>query len=307
MKYYLTRGTIRATDLEIDENDYEDYKESNKVLTNCLSFEKSYEILILNYIDLENERLSWATLEMVRVVPIDDFLTATLSLDRRMVNFLSTARLHIEHLQKRGGDCVSGQSIEDVKTVIKCFCDTEKANRPEYKFMWDLRNEVLHSSLPTRWVSFSSKRTTPFDDPNPEFEYSLNFGLLKSLATGFKPEELESISSNDQIDLMSVARVYMESLSTIQVKFRDYIAESVSQAHSRIEEAFHRYKKVCEDSLNGLYLLKANDSSDIAEKPYLVEKSYLSLFQDNQRIQLEKKNRKLINLRNSHVTGKQAE
>ena len=301
MKYYLTRGTLTTTDLEIDENDYENYKESNKVLTSCLSFEKSYEILLSNYIDLENERLSWATLEMVRVGSRDDFLNATLSLDRRMVNFLATARLHIEHLQKRGGDCVSGQSIEDVKAVIKCFCNTEKANKPEYKFMWDLRNEVLHSSLPTRWVSFSSKRTTPFDDPNPEFEYSLNFGLLKSLATGFKPEELESISSNDQIDLMSVTRGYMESLSTIQVKFREYIEKSVVQARSKMEEAFHRYKKVCEDSLTGLDLWKVNDSDDI------IEESYLSLFHDDRRIQLQKKNRKLVNLRNSHVTGKQAE
>lgn len=307
MKYYLTRGTIGATDLEIGENDYEDYKESNKVLTSCLSFEKSYEILLSNYIDLENERLSWATLEMVMVASRDDFLNATLSLDRRMVNFLSTARLHIEHLQKRGRDCVSGQSIEDVKAVIKCFCNTEKSNRPEYKFMWDLRNEVLHSSLPTRWLSFSSNRTNPFDDSDPKFEHSLNFGMLKSLATGFKPEELEAISSNDQIDLMSVTRVYMESLSTIHVKFREYIAESVSQARSRMEEAFHRYKKVCEDSLTGLYLWKVNDSLDIVEKPYLVEKSHFSLFLDDRRIQLQKKNRKLVNLRNSHVTGKQAE
>ena len=93
MKYYLTRGTLTATDLEIGKNDYEDYKESNKVLKSCLSFEKSYEILLSNYIDLENERLSWATLEMVMVTSSDDFLNATLSLDRRMVNFLSTARL----------------------------------------------------------------------------------------------------------------------------------------------------------------------------------------------------------------------
>ena len=301
MKYYLTRGTLTATDLEIGKNDYEDYKESNKVLKSCLSFEKSYEILLSNYIDLENERLSWATLEMVMVTSSDDFLNATLSLDRRMVNFLSTARLHIEHLQKRGGDCVSDQSIEDVKAVVKCFCNTEKANKPEYKFMWDLRNEVLHSSLPTRWVTFSSNRTNPFDDSDPKFEHSLNFGLLKPLATGFKPQELESISSNDKIDLMSVSRVYMESLSTIHIKFREYIAESVSQARSRMEEAFHRYKKVCEDSLTGLYLWKVNDSSDI------VEESHFSLFFDDRRIQLQKKNRKLVNLRNSHVTGKQAE
>ena len=219
MKYYLTRGTLTATDLEIGKNDYEDYKESNKVLKSCLSFEKSYEILLSNYIDLENERLSWATLEMVRFRSRDDFLNATLSLDRRMVNFLSTACLHIEHLQKRGGDCVSGQSIEDVKAVVKCFCDTEKANKPEYKFMWDLRNEVLHSSLPTRWVTFSSNRTNPFDDSDPKFEYSLNFGLSKSLAMGFKQNELESISCNDKIDLMSVSRVYMESLSALSNKF----------------------------------------------------------------------------------------
>lgn len=196
---------------------------------------------------------------------------------------------------------MSGQSVEDVKAVIKCFCDTEKANKPEYKFMWDLRNEVLHSSLPTRWVSFSSNRTNPVDDSVPKFEHSLNFGLLKSLATGFKPEELETISNNDRIDLMSVTRVYMESLSTIQVKFREYIAQSVVQARSKMEEAFHLYKKVCEDSLTGLDIWKINDSDEI------VEESYLSLFHDDQRIQLQKKNRKLVNLRNSHVTGKRAE
>ena len=86
MKYYLTRATLGATDLEIDENEYEDYKESSKVLSNCLSLETSYEILISNYIDLENEQLAWATLSMVRNVSDDEFFNVTLSLDRRMVN-----------------------------------------------------------------------------------------------------------------------------------------------------------------------------------------------------------------------------
>ena len=305
MKYYLTRGTIGATDLKIGKKDYEDYKESNKVLTSCLSFEKSYEIMLSNYIDLENEQLSWATLEMVRYPSRDDFLNATLSLDRRMVNFLATARLHIEHLQKRGGDCVSDQSIKDAKATIESFCNIEKDNKLEYKLMWNLRNEVLHSSLPTHWVDFSSNRTNSFDDPNPRFEYFLNFGSLKSLLVKsirqITPNELESLSNNDRIDLMSVTRVYMESLSTIQVKFREYIAHSVVQARSKMEEAFHRYKKVCEDSLTGLDLWKVNDSDDI------VEESYLSLLYDDRRIQLQKKNRKLVNLRNSHVTGKRAE
>jgi len=58
---------------------------------------------------------------------------------------------------------------------------------------------------------------------------------------------------------------------------------------------------VREDSLTGLDIWKINDSDEI------VEESYLSLFHDDQRIQLQKKNRKLVNLRDSHVTGKRAE
>ena len=77
MKYYLTRATLGATNLEIDENEYEDYKESSKVLSSCLSLENSYEILISNYIDLENEQLAWATLGMVRNVSDDDFFNVT--------------------------------------------------------------------------------------------------------------------------------------------------------------------------------------------------------------------------------------
>ena len=300
MRCYLTRATFGATDLEIAENEYEDYKESSKVLSSCLSLEKSYEILISNYIDLENEQLAWATRGMVRNVSDDDFFNATLLLDRRMANFLATARLHIDHLQKRGGDCMKGQSIEEVKDVIKSFCATEKANKPEYKFMWDLRNEVQHSNLATHWLSFSTRRMNSFDDPIPKFESSLNFGSLKSsLATGFKPRELDAISSDDQVELMSISRVYMESLSTIQVKFREYVTESVNQARSKMEEAFCRYREVCEDSLTYLELWKVNGSGKIAEE------SAFSLFHDDQRIQLQDKNRELVNLRNSHVTGKQ--
>ncbi len=302
MKYYLTRGTLGPTDLEIDEKEYEDYKESTKVISSCLSFEKSYEILLSNYIDLENEQLSLATSNMVRGVSKDDLFNAVLSLNRRMVNFLATARLHIEHLEKRGGDCVIGQSIEEVKAVIKSFCDAEKANNPEYKFMWDLRNEVLHSSLAIHWASFPASRTNSFDDPTPRFEFSLNFGSLKPLlVTGFRPIDLKILSSEGRIELMSVTKVYMESLSTIQVKFREHTAESVVQARSKMEEAFHRYREVCKDSLTYLELRKVDDLGDI------VEKSSWSLFCDDQRIQFQNKNGKLVNLRNRYVTGKRPE
>ena len=168
--------------------------------------------------------------------------------------------------------------------------------------MWDLRNEVIHSSLATHWLSFSTSRTNSFDDSTPEFEFSLNFGSLKSsFTTGFKPEELDTISSDDQIDLISLTRVYMESLSTIQVEFREYVAESVNQARSKMEEAFCRYREVCGDSLIYLELWKVNKLGE------LIEESAFSFFHDDQRIQLQDKNRKLVNLRNSHVTGKRAE
>ena len=140
-----------------------------------------------------------------------------------------------------------------------------------------------------------------FDDPIPKFESSLNFGSLKSsLATRFKPGELDAISSGDQVELMSITRGYMESLSTIQVKFREHVTESVNQARRKMEEAFCRYREVCEDSLTYLELWKVNGSDKIAEE------SAFSLFHDDQRIQLQDKNRELVNLRNSHVTGKQA-
>ena len=121
MKYLLTRGTLSAYDLEIEESEFEDYRESQRVLSCCLSLEKSYEISILNYSDLECEQLSWATRRMLRAVSREDFFEARLSLDRKMVNFLAAARLHIEHLQKRGGDCVSDQSIQEAKAAIKSF------------------------------------------------------------------------------------------------------------------------------------------------------------------------------------------
>ena len=301
MKYYLTRGTLGSFDLEIKRSEFEYYRESNKVLSCCLSLEKSYEILILNYNDLEGEQLSWATRRMLRAVSREDFFEAILSMDRKMVNFLAAARLHIEHLQKRGGDCVNGKSTQKVKAAVKSFCDLERANTPEFKFMWDLRNEVLHANLPTHWVVFSQRRTNSFDDPTAKFEYSLNFGLLKSLSTGLGPEDLKAISGNDRVDLMLAARVYMESISNIQAKFRECVATAIIQARGKLDEAFDRYRQVCEATLTQLHLWKVNDEGDT------IEESHLSSFSDDQRIRLQDMNRPLVNLRNSHVTGEQTE
>ena len=165
--------------------------------------------------------------------------------------------------------------------------------------MWDLRNEVLHANLPTHWVTFSQCRSNAFDEPTAKFEYSLQFGLLKSLSTGFRAEDLKSVSSNDRVDLMSAARAYMGSISNIQAKFREYVETAVFQARSKLDEAFDRYNQVCEATLTQLLLWKVNEAGDT------VEELHLSSFSDDQRIRLQDMNRPLVNLRNSHVTGNQ--
>ena len=305
MKYYC--GLLAA---EIDKNDYEDYKESNEILKNCLSLERSYDILLSDYIDLEKSHISQAAISPIRYHSLDDIFQIRLSLDRLMLHFLATARQHIGYLGRWGGNSVRGKSSKDVQEVVSGFRNTEIMDKPECKVMWLLRNEILHSNLPVDWIALSQKRVESLDTngSDTEFEHTLKFGLLKSSFSYCKgrgaknkrciKKALEKISVDDKIDLMALSRIYMESISIIQEKFRDYISESVSWARNKMEGAFRHYKEMCNDDPRGLDIWKENEQGDTEEE------SHLSLYFDDCRIGLQKKNSKIVNLRNRYATGR---
>ena len=75
------------------------------------------------------------------------------------------------------------------------------------------------------------------------------------------------------------------------------IAESVTLARELIEGAHHRYAAVYNESLVGLSACKWSDEKQVSAIPLLLD-------WDDIRVKLQKRNRKLTNLRKYYVTGR---
>lgn len=302
MKYLLLLPILGNTpEIEIDEADFWALIEAKKVLSNCLSMEKKYEILLSNYLDFEQQILQVTASHMIRGTPRSVpethqmmSLDVRLMIDLRLVNLLSSARLYVDHLPGHIRGCLPGQS--DTTWLVKSLCAAEYESKLEYRFMEALRNHVQHRGLAVHEVGLPWRLT----DPGGERlrEYSLRILSLKSrfeLEGKFKKQVLNEIP--DEIDLKSATRCYIESLSNIHIELRKLIDNSVAQSRRKIEDAFCLYHRSYDREVTSLKIWKL-----IGEE--IVKSEWLFLGGDDIRKKLQARNGSLSNLDKRFVTNK---
>ena len=160
--------------------------------------------------------------------------------------------------------------------------------------------EIMLSILtsPIHWVSSGIRWTDLSEDGL--LEYSIDFGVKKSYLEEnkkFKKEVLNEIPA--EIDLKSTTRSYIESLSRAHDAARGLIKRSVQNARQNLKDAYSQYRKVYTEHSGSLIACMTNDQGIIETIP-------LMLYLDDIRVKLQKRNRKLVNLKKSFVTGKQS-
>jgi len=183
MRYILCLPFLGETrEVEIDEADYWALIEAKKVLFNCFSIEKKYEILLSNYLEFEQQILHVTASQMIRGLPPSTYearqtieLDIRLMIDLRLVNLLTSARLYLDHLSGHIRECLPQQS--NITCLVKSLCSVEYDNRPEYRFMEALRNHVQHRGLAVHLVKLLSRWTDPSEEGL--LEYSLGILSLK--------------------------------------------------------------------------------------------------------------------------------
>jgi hypothetical protein len=129
-------------------------------------------------------------------------------------------------------------------------------------------------------------------------EYSMDFGVQKLYLEendGLKKKIINEIPS--KINLKSTTRSYVESFSETHNAARDLINESVHNARQKLEEAYSQFRRVHME-YSGSLIACIDDNEEI------IEMLPLTLCWDDIRIKLQKRNRMLVNLKNSYLTGK---
>lgn len=293
---YLLRKTVmgEVPEIEITAEEYAEFEKARNILSNALAIEEKYEIVITSYLDFEKQIFDATIDSMVREhFDYSVYFDVRLGLNIRLVNLLTAIRLYVHQLNQNVRECVP--NVADAKKVVEDFFSKEYDENKEYRFMEALRNYVQHRGLPVHRTQQGSRWTSLEDDGF--LEYSMELDSQRSYLEEdgkFKKEVLTEL--DEKIDLKAATRSYVESISNVHESARSMIAESVTLARKLIEDAHRRYAAVNSESLVGLSACKWSNERQISAIPLLLD-------WDDIRVELQKRNRKLTNLRKRYVTG----
>lgn len=295
MNYILSKDVITAVPrIEITEAEYVAFRAARNVLTNAFSIEENYELLIANYDEFEKEVVTFAVESVTRNHRgYDHVFRVTSTLNRRLVSVLTSARTYVDTLYQHMRECLPSDAT---KTIVQNLFSSEYDKNFDYRFMEALRNHVQHHDLPIRWYTSASRRTSLTDDSLMEF--SIEAGTArKQLASndGFKKAVLAELP--DKINLIVSTRGYVESLSHVHAAAQALIEKATDEARKTIEAAHDKYKKEFDGSLVGLSASQWDGAVSTESIPLLLD-------WDNVRLNLQRVNRPLVNLRKQYITSK---
>ncbi|MGJ8647665.1 MAG: hypothetical protein ACSHXJ_12275 [Marinomonas colpomeniae] len=300
MKYAIGILAIGTDpEINIDENEFNDFKQAKLCLSSALAIEEKYELLLSNYLDLEKECLNVTSDYMVRRSPnYSGFFDIRLAFNRRVVNLLTSTKLYIDQIQQHVRACIPEKL--DVADDVKALFSTEYDTFFEYRFMDALRNYVQHRGLAVHFASFD-KRWTSDDIENGELEYKVRIYTHKievASDSAFKRKISEEMP--DKVDLIHAIRVYVGSISKIHCEIREWISDVSEKSRVKISNAINEYQTIRGKKPIGLNAIKSIPMSPADE---VIDKVPLLLDWDDIRLDLIKMNKNLSNLNKCYVTN----
>lgn len=286
-RFVIAQDTIgKRVEIDIDDVKFCELYDAKETLSAAFSLEEKYELLLMNFLDLEKEVLAnSAEYSLFAQREYSDFFDIRLNINRRVVNFLTSCRLYVDHAKKHIKTCLPKNVT--LKDQINHLFSEEFDQHFEYRFCEKLRNHVQHQGLAVHtvtqcgmWVNDQRVETTKVYSLKSELQYSDSFNQ-KYLSE--MPEKVE---------LLSVFKKYIEILSHIHVKSRKLIEESVQLSRNVIEKCISDYSKRNDGDVIGLsasnYKFNKNGKQEKLNRvPLLLE-------WDDVRIKLENKNRRLL-------------
>jgi hypothetical protein len=287
-KYFLTRF-ISKDQLEIDEERFKSLIKSKSQLMEALYLEEKYDTFLSNYLVIEKETLT-KTIEkfFLRNDIYKNSQELRHTMNRLFINLLSSIKMYQDQAPSHIRNCLFEN--EGTLEKVRLLFSKEFDSFIEYQFMDAMRNHAQHGGQAVHSVSFKADNLGVGD--SMKNEYSISIWALKSIISQnpkFKAGLLKKI--DDRIDLIRFSRRYIECLNNCHIQMRDLISETVEIARRDIQSIINDYTdSFLQDSINLYLVMKDENNQEIGEK--------ISLFleYDDERIALERKNQKLLNV-----------
>jgi hypothetical protein len=285
----------RFPELPIDVVRFEKLKRSRSIMSAAIALEEIYDILVSNYLRIEQLLVEMAASQMVQYrFDYIDFFDGRSRFNAAFVNLLTSARLYVDQVRSKASACAPDEM--GIGSEVKALLSTEYDSSPSYRFMEALRNHVQHAGLPVGFVSYGSSRNK--EEDYALLEYYMIVMAKKSLLLEdpeFKQSALEGLPEN--IDLLATTREYLEALSRAHNGTRQKVNASVALARQVVQEAVDEYSAAYGKKPVGLAAIRASDGR-------WDEKISILLDWDDVRERLHMRNPVLTNLSKRYVSSR---
>lgn len=292
--YVLSQNFLAPTpEIPMTEAQVNEAREARVILIAALALEETYDVLLSNFLELEQEALCAAAASVVRNVrSYGDLLDVRSTANRRVVNLLTAARMYLDHAPQQLAVCLSDTTA---KEIFKPLCSQQYDSELSYRFMDALRNHVQHSGLAVHTMKHASRWTGA--DPDIFLEIRLElFSEKKYLAENPKFHKKTLAALPDEIELIQASRQYLQGLDQIHGQVRSLISEPVAQARAVLQKLIDTYSAANEGKTIGLSVLQVFGEERRLLMPVLLN-------WDDQRLKLAAQNTTLGNLSRRAATG----
>jgi len=296
MTTYIRQNILgNAPQLPINDQQFEDLANARIALNAAFALEESYDLLIGNYVEVEKELLAAAASNAVQdLTEYKDFFDLRSTINRRVVNLLTTTRLYLDQAPQRLADCAADPA--GAKNEFKLRTNEHYDGFFSYRFLEALRNHVQHCGLAVHHLSHGRKYIG--EGGERVIEISVQpFSEKRHLAAdgGFKKKILDEMP--DKVVLTLAIREYLQCIGNLHMLVRDHVADCVLKSRQVINDQISRYAKENDGVTLGLTAFRINSQGQQEVLPLLLD-------WDDVRLKLTSRNSGLVALGRHVVTGR---
>lgn len=252
--------------MPIDELLYVEIKSSRDILSSAIAIEEKYDILVENFAELEKEILHESTQHMIfNLNSYNEFHETKSTLNRRIINLLTAARLYRDQITKHVRCCTKNEP--DIKSYIISLFNNEYDSNFDFRLIEAFRNHVQHCGLAIHRTIIKSS-WEDFDDDRKQLNQIQLFIRKDELEkdTTFKKSVINEVP--EQVNIIYALRTYMGSMSNIHDHIRAKIKNNIDAARIFINNRIADYTSCGGKAigLNAVYVAENNPSLNPIEK-----------------------------------------
>jgi len=231
------------SELEITEENYYEIKISLNALSAARSIEEKYDVLIENYIQLEQDISAICARSMIRRVRgYSDIADIIRKLNVRVSTLLSAAKMYTDHLyfDITAISKVEKTSEKFVKKLIKKRRDEDRY----FRLVEGIRNYSQHCSMPVSSITLGGQWHEAGDKAKGTCGYTMKIYTSKNDLSGIRELRKNTLGEFDeQIDLKFALGRYFSALGDIHIQTREHIEQSIDECRSTVEEWMKKYSQ----------------------------------------------------------------